>query len=180
MDNREIGIRVGAAANQAASVIAGRNDIDITDVEAFHLDLTRAFLRNMGTVQDEQTGTVAAVAPVAPVRPITPAQQAPQATQPLQAAQANLEAALGATAVMEKDYGYDLTPSGSNRPLNVSDPRVPDFVRAQAAAVGCTEVWDNRGKPKFIAAIQAGKDRTPPPFRSATEGVDQGFWPADR
>lgn len=76
----EIGIRVGAAANQAATVIAhqARNgDMDSDQVAELHMELTTRFLENMTAVQ--AIGEFGAT-PV-PNRAEVPAQGAPAASQ---------------------------------------------------------------------------------------------------
>ena len=50
---------------------------------------------------------------------------------------------------------------------------LPDWLYTQAAAVGVTEVWDNRDR---LAAAQA-QGKKPPHFRSAHDAIDKAFWP---
>jgi len=177
MDSREVGMRVGAATNQAVSLYAAGIEAGILPVDA---DTAAVFVEGQASklldVMDRLAQKVngAPVAVAAPQPQLNPAQVQAQFAgstfvQPQQAAPAPAQAA---------PAGYNTQFSGSTRPLKLAEhPELDGWLHAQAAAVGVTEVWDNRGKPDYIAAIQSGNPKTPPPFRSATKGVDKSFWP---
>lgn len=161
-DSREIGLRVGAAFNQASNVAAalvqnGRLPDDPTTIATYVDELAGELLTKMNDTQVVETtkasfpGTTVVATPVA-----APAYVAPVAAPPA---------------------ANETTFSGSNKPLKLHEhPELPGWLHAQAAAKGVTEVWDNRGKPNYIAAIQSGAAKTPPPFRSSTAGNDTSFW----
>lgn len=183
-DSREIGMRVGAAANQASAVVAAlitSGTINAADIVDFQSDLTNSFLANMQGVQARlEGGTAPVVAPQ--VQQAVAQAVAPQQYQTVDhAAEAVGQAFAGTTvaapAATGGAAGYNTVFSGSNKPLDISTPGLDAWLVAQATAVGVDKVWDNRGKPNFIQAINSGNPKTPPPFRSATEGIDKSFWP---
>lgn len=178
-DSREIGMRIGAATNQAVSVAVSVIDQlggDPTQIGAYVEELASTFLGVMDKLQAKAQGLTptpaAAYVAAAPTVALTAAfpgstYVAPQAPQAAQAVQA-----------VPNTNGYNTEFSGSSRPLKLAEhPELDGWLHAQAAAKGVSEVWDNRGKPAYIAAIQSGAVKTPPPFRSATDGVDASFWP---
>jgi hypothetical protein len=66
---------------------------------------------------------------------------------------------------------------GRKAPIDVNDASLPQWLKTQCKAKGVTKVWDNTDKPNYIAAIESGADKTPPPYRSATDGIEAAFWP---
>jgi hypothetical protein len=163
-------MRVGAATNQAVSVAVqliatGQLGVDPKEVATYAEELAKELLNVMDGLQAAAgvgsafAGTTTVVAP-------------PRVTVPLPVAAA--APAVGTVA----SSGYNTTFSGSSKPLRLSEhPELDGWLHAQAAAVGVLEVWDNRGKPAYITALSSGSPKTPPPFRSATAGIDKSFWP---
>lgn len=164
-DNREIGMRVGAAANQAAQVVpyVGANTVEEAILN--HDRLTREFLRNMQTIQAEiEGGSQPAAAPAPAARPepsFTPEQ-----------AENVVKAEFGATEVAEPPQA---SPQGFQlKVLNEQYGPLPEWIFEAAQARGVTEIWDNRSqlasKPKM------------PWFRSSKKFTDSKgdqipFWP---
>jgi hypothetical protein len=163
-DSREIGMRVGAATNQAVSVAVqliadGQLGADPKEVATYAEQLAIELLEVMDGLQTAALG--------AGVEKAVSAAFAGTTVVPTPAVATVLAAAAAS----------DHTPSGSSKPLGLDHPSLPAWAAAQAQAVGVTQLWDNRGKPNYIAAIAAGAAKIPPPFRSATEGIDKSFWP---
>ena len=171
-DSREIGMRVGAATNQAVSIAVAAFGDTLSgtppkDIAGYVGEVAAELLAVMDGLQaaaaigQNFTGTTTVVA-----APVTA-----RATIPLPVASAPV-------AQVAAPSGYNTQFSGSNKPLKLAEhPELDGWLQAQAAAKGVTEVWDNRGKANFLAAIASGAVKTPPPFRSATEGNDTSFWP---
>jgi hypothetical protein len=176
-DARENGMRIGAAANQASNVIAGMSITDLTTIISTHEALLHGFLTNMEAAQDAMT----APTPLASVTPVVTPQAAAQAEASMAEAFPGTTATppvpVAAAPVAAGVAGYNTAFSGSNKPLDIGTPGLDAWLVTQCKALGIDKVWDNRGKPNYIAAINEGKDKTPPPFRSATEGVDKSLWP---
>lgn len=171
-DNRELGLRVGAAYNQASGVATalvqnGRLPDDPTVVATYVEELASELLGKMETTQAAlAVGAAFAGTQIAassfPANP-APADQSTYGAIPTPA-----------HAVPTDEHTF----SGSSRPLKLAEhPELPGWLHTQATAKGVSEVWDNRGKANYIAAIQSGASKTPPPFRSATAGNDTSFWP---
>ena len=167
-DARENGMRIGAAANQASNVIAGLGITDLGQIISTHEALLHGFLTNMEAAQDAMT----APTPLAVVTPVVTPTAVAQAEYSMTEAFPGTSAAAPVAAA-----GYNTTFSGSNKPLDINTPGLDAWLVTQCKALGIDKVWDNRGKPNYIAAVNEGKDKTPPPFRSATEGVDKSLWP---
>lgn len=183
-DSREIGMRLGAAGNQAAIVVGHQvfaGALNVENIGSEYERLLRGFVSVMDRVQSEMEGAAqAAPAPSAPAQIVQQVADTFNATPAAPAAAPavtpQVAEVLGTTP--NPQYGYDTNYSGSSKPLKLAEhPELPQWLHAQAAALGCTQVWDNRGKPNFVQAIAEGRAKTPPPFRSATDGVDKGFWP---
>lgn len=175
-DTREVGLRIGASFNQASNLVTALingGQIDgsdygnvISTVDA----IASGLLEKMNAAQGIQV-TQAAF----PGTTVTTA--APQTTVNTTPA----PSAAAPSGSINPKYGYDTTPSGSSKPLYLAEhPELPEWLHAQCRAVGVDKVWDNRGKANFVAAISKGLEKTPPPFRSATDGVDKSFWAPDR
>lgn len=187
MDSREVGMRIGAATNQAVSLYAsgieaGQLPVDTDAVEVF----VEATAGRLLGVMDRLTVLVNGGGFKATVNQLA-SQEAAQGYTPVPTA-AQIQAAFpgsqyvpqqpAAQVAATPPQGYNTQFSGSTRPLKLAEhPELDGWLHAQCAAVGVTEVWDNRGKPDYIAAISSGSPKTPPPFRSATKGVDKSFWP---
>lgn len=176
-DARENGMRIGAAANQASNVIAGLGITDLGQIISTHEALLHGFLTNMEAAQDSMSAPtpVAAVTPL--VTPTAVAQAEYSMTEAFPGTTATAPVAAAPVAVAAGVSGYNTTFSGSNKPLDINTPGLDGWLVTQCKALGIDKVWDNRGKPNYIAAINEGKEKTPPPFRSATEGVDKSLWP---
>jgi len=168
-------MRVGAATNQAVSVAAvlvanGTLPGDPEIVDTYVDELARKFLTTMENIQNGGFNVPQAQQAVQAAFPGTVQQQAPAPAQPAWVA-----------AVSTNTAGYNTTFSGSNKPLKLAEhPELDGWLHAQCAATGVSEVWDNRGKPGYVTAINSGAAKTPPPFRSATEGIDKSYWPPSR
>lgn len=166
-DSREIGMRVGAATNQAVSIVANSGGALGYEPESI-ATYVEGLASKLLDVMDNLTAQVNVKAGFAGTTVAAPQQAyiAPQqvVTQP--------------NATQVQNNGYNTAFSGSSRPLKLAEhPELDGWLHAQCAATGVTEVWDNRGKPDYIAAIQSGSAKTPPPFRSATQGITKSFWP---
>ena len=172
-------MRVGAAANQATSIAAvlvgnGQLTGDPEVVATYVDELARKLLNTMENIQGGLSSYAQPAQAQAYVAP-APVQQ--------QQAVANVQAAFAGTTTVAPtapsgSAGYNTTFSGASKPLKLAEhPELDGWLHAQAAAVGVDQVWDNRGKPGYVAAINSGAAKTPPPFRSATDGIDKSFWP---
>lgn len=166
MDTREIGMRVGAAMNQATSVAValiaqGAISGEPIEVATYVEELAPLLVEKANDLQATEmaaagfAGTTEAAAPAAPQGRFQP--RAPQQQAAAPARQSS---------------------GGGNKPLKLAEhPELPAWLHSQAKAKGVVEVWDNTNKPNYIAAIEAGLDKTPPPYRSATDGIEAAFWP---
>lgn len=171
-------MRVGAATNQAVSIVAADPAAfghDGDAIAAYVEDVAAKLIGVMGRLADALSPQAAAPAPVAAPAPQYPTAVVPRPQVAAAVGQAAAVAAFGATVQDETTF------SGNTRPMKLGEnPGLPAWLHAQATAVGVTEVWDNRGKPNYVAAIASGNPKTPAPFRSATEGIDKAFWPPKR
>lgn len=162
-DSREIGMRVGAATNQAVSVAVAFLDelgSDPTVIATYVGDLAAELL----SVMDDLQATVLTKSGFAGTTQVAAPYVAPTAP--------------AAAATPSSPNGYNTEFSGSTKPLKLHEhPELDGWLHAQAAAVGVSEVWDNRGKAPYITAIANKAAKTPPPFRSATDGIEKSFWP---
>lgn len=184
-DSREIGMRVGAATNQAAGVVGSLVSIgyiadDDQVIAARVASLAGLFLGTMEGLQNSLAGYPQAAPAQPQVRPAAPrvvAQVAaafPGTTSVTTPQPVNLIA----QPATRSPLGYNTQFSGAKTPLKLAEhPELDGWLHAQAAAVGVDSVWDNRGKPNYITAVNSGSAKTPPPFRSATEGIEKSFWP---
>jgi len=179
MADREIGIRVGAAGNQAAAIVAAQVQggwVETGNIGSEYERLTRGFIGVMNTIQGELEGGVVAVAPAPAAVAAQVADAFPGTT--VVAAPAAVAVAPAPAVAVAPAAGYNTQYSGSKSPLKLAEhPELDGWLHAQCAALGILEVWDNRGKDKYIAAINSGAERTPPPFRSATDGIEKSLWP---
>lgn len=179
----ELGMRVGAAHNQASTIAAAliqAGTFPATDhrvIADYVGDLAGELLTKMNDAQDGST-TAAVSAAFAGTTVINDAVTT-VATVP---AQTSVSAPTYAPTQAPASGGYNTTFSGSKKPLVIAEhPELDAWLVAQTKALGVDRVWDNRGKPEYVAAVAKlaadPKAKTPPPFRSATDGITQGFWP---
>lgn len=83
----------------------------------------------------------------------------------------NVEAV--AQQVTQAFPGTTNVPQLSVKNIDEQQGPLPDWLYEQAAAVGVTEVWDNRNR--LPEAQRQGKNW--PWFRSANQNIDKAFWP---
>jgi len=153
-----LGIRIGAANNQAATITAALITAgivhDVDEAIVTHSNLADAFYQS---AESQQNAVVAAQPQAAPVQgPPNPAYNAADA----------LKQELGATPVVTKMVEVITTKNGGQfGPL-------PAWFVAEAAAKGVEKVFDNRG------AIEAGTmSKRAPWFKSPKDAGDVPFWP---
>lgn len=164
--NREIGMRVGAATNQAVSIVAAAIDqfgLEPEVITNYVENLAGGLLAVMDRLQAKVAGGPTGFT-------------APQQGMTVPQAQQAITNAFPGTTVAPQPA--PAPQGGKMRPLTLAEhPELPAWLHAQAAAVGVTRVWDNRQKPAYIQAVAAGRAKTPAPFRAADDGIDVSFWP---
>jgi hypothetical protein len=178
--SNENGLRIGAASNQASTIVAAMLTaglIGTIDIPDFHRDILETCLSNMEKVQSQiENPNGGRIAPAPAVTPVAVfnAEASMAEAFPTGEAPSPVLVTAGAPAAA----GYNTAFSGSSKPLDVASLAATDgWLVAQCQALGIDKVWDNRGKPNYISAINEGKEKTPPPFRSATEGIEKSLWP---
>ena len=166
MATDNIGMRVGAAGNQAA-MVAGELATNADEAVDIYSNLLPAFYNIMEGFQVGITSAPSA-APINPTPQAAPA--APQGTFTVPQAQAAIEDAFPGTTVVEANP-MSLEVIGQEGP-------VPAWLIEQAAQEGCTKVYDNRsdlaGNPKR-PWFKAADDTVFKTGRNA--GKPFAFWP---
>ncbi len=170
MDTREVGMRTGAAFNQAVQLTAASMNPFGTDVASI-ADLAAELALKAGELQDVLSGRVTPPVSQAPAVATAPQAPAPQPQQAVEQATQLVEQAFpGTTAVAAPEAG-NLEVVGQEGPI-------PAWLLVETAKVGCTKVYDNRKdlaenprRPWFKAAD--GTVNT----SGRNAGKPMAFWP---